>query len=71
MVWPSSIRASFCLFSPFPGVVYLCILFLFQVKVPLPMTGGTLEEEVAATPTTIFPSMGEEPFNGGVTEEVG
>ena len=70
VVWPSSIRASFYLFSPFSSVVYLCILFLLQVEVPPPMIGGTLKEEVAATPTAVFPSVGEEALSGGMTEEV-
>ena len=58
-------------FHPFSGSMYLCIIFLLQVEVPLPTTGGSLEEEVITAPSGVFPSVGEEPPNGGMAEEVG
>ena len=83
MVWPSSIRAFFYLLPAFfyllptfSGAMYLCILslvflFLLQVKVPPLTTGGTLVEEMIATPSNVSLVMEEEPPNGGVSEEVG
>ena len=35
------------------------------------MIVGNLEEEMAATPSAVFPGVGEEPSSGGMTEEVG
>ena len=46
-------------------------LFLLQVEVPPPTIGGTLMEEVIASPSAVYPVMEKEPPSGGVTEEVG
>ena len=46
-------------------------LFLLQVEVPLPTTGGILMEEVTTAPFAVSLVMEEEPPSGGVTEEVG
>ena len=55
----------------FYDVLSLVFIFLLQVEVPPPTTGGTLVEEVIATPSTVSLVVKEEPPNGGVTEEVG
>ena len=55
----------------FCDVLPLTVLFLLQVEVPPPTTGGTLLEEVITAPSTVSPSVEEEPPSGGVIEEVG
>ena len=55
----------------FCDVLLLVFLFLLQVEVPPPTTGGTLMEEVTAAPFVVFPVMEKGPSSGGVTEDVG
>ena len=54
----------------FYDVLSLVFLFLLQEEVPPPTTGGTLVEEVIATPSTVSLVVKEEPLNGGVIEKV-
>ena len=52
-------------------VLPLAFLFLLQVEVPPPMTGGTLAKEVMIAPSAVPPSVEKEPPSGDVTEKVG
>ena len=56
---------AFCDFLP------LAFLFILQVEVPPPTTGGTLVKEVTTALSTIPLGVEVDPPSGEVTEEVG
>ena len=69
VVWPSSCLPLF-VSTPFWYCV-LMYIFFFQVEVPPPTTGRTLEEEAIIAPSIGFPSVEDEAPSNGITEGTG